>query len=64
MKGKNIIVTLIALVALISGVATQLIRVGVIENRMLTNSFSAAFAVSFFLLIIIVVSKYLKNKQN
>lgn len=64
MKGKSIIVTLIALTALVSGAATQLIRAGVIENPALVNSFSIVFAVSFFLLIIIVISKYLKNKQN
>lgn len=64
MKGKNIIITLIALTALVSGIAIKLIHAEVIENQTLVNTFSAVFGISFCLLIIIVISKYLKNKQN
>lgn len=64
MTCRNILVTLIALTALVSGAGMQLIRLGIAGNRQWAHVTGIVFPVSLVLLLITLFSKYLKNKQN
>lgn len=64
MRLNDTALTLIALIALVFGAGCCLIRGGIVENRSAIVTICSVFAVSFAWLLIAVISRYIKNKQN
>lgn len=54
----------LAPIALVSGAGCSLIRAGIVENRSAIVLICSVFAVSFTGLLVTVISRYIKNKQN
>lgn len=64
MRLNDTALTPIALTALVSGAGCRLIRVGIVENRSAIVAICSVFAVSSAWLLVAVISRYIKNKQN